>query len=258
MDALPSKSQLEKLGKRLARAELPAASDRALLQAYRLAHEAPLEDVLRWLALNGLEATWRLKTPETIIEKLRRERTRLTTMQDIAGARVVADVSLNGQDALVAAIQAAWSGAIVDRRDNPSHGYRAVHVVAVVRGHPVEIQIRTPLQDLWAQIMERVGDRWGRGVRYGVPPEDPRQATAVRTLISMADMLAAHERTRAEIESLDADIAQVRPASPSEASALSKVVRRHDELKGAIEGDELSFRKALQVMAHSLEEGGAS
>jgi hypothetical protein len=32
---------------------------------------------------------------------------------------------------------------------------------------PVEVQIRTDLQDSSAQIVERLGDRWGRGLRYG-------------------------------------------------------------------------------------------
>lgn len=62
-----------------------------------------------------------------------------------------------------------------DRRANPSWGNRAVHVIATVNGKPVEIQVRTKLQDLWAQAMEKLADVWGRGIRYGEAPEEPER-----------------------------------------------------------------------------------
>jgi len=36
-----------------------------------------------------------------------------------------------------------------DRRAKPSHGYRAVHLITKVAAKPVEIQVRTELQDGW-------------------------------------------------------------------------------------------------------------
>ncbi len=62
---------------------------------------------------------------------------------------------------------------VKDRRHEPSSGYRAVHVVVAAGGLPVEIQIRTQRQDQWAQIVESLGDKWGRGIRYGELPPDP-------------------------------------------------------------------------------------
>ncbi len=38
----------------------------------------------------------------------------------------------------------------IDRRTTPSSGYRAVHVVIHPSGVPVEIQVRTELQNAWA------------------------------------------------------------------------------------------------------------
>src|SRR5438045_883680 len=58
-----------------------------------------------------------------------------------------------------------------DRRRHPSYSYRAVHVIVSIDDHLVEIQVRTPLQDLWAQAMERLGDRLGRAIRHGAVPE---------------------------------------------------------------------------------------
>lgn len=56
----------------------------------------------------GLQPTTRLKTVNTIVDKLRRHRTRLSTMQDVAGARIVRDMSLDEQDALVATVHGAF------------------------------------------------------------------------------------------------------------------------------------------------------
>lgn len=60
---------------------------------------------------------------------------------------------------------------LIDHRKTPSHGYRAVHVVVFEDGIPVEIQIGTKIQDTWAQITEKLGDAWGRGLRYGLGPD---------------------------------------------------------------------------------------
>ena len=56
---------------------------------------------------------------------------------------------------------------IKDRRENPSHGYRAVHVIVFVNGKAVEIQVRTELQHLWAEKSEKLADSFGQEVKYG-------------------------------------------------------------------------------------------
>jgi ppGpp synthetase/RelA/SpoT-type nucleotidyltranferase len=46
-----------------------------------------------------------------------------------------------------------------------------VHVIAVVDGYRIEIQIRTHLQDRWAQSMEKLADVvLGRQIKYGGIP----------------------------------------------------------------------------------------
>jgi len=47
-----------------------------------------------------------------------------------------------------------------------------VHLVVKLDGIPVEVQVRTVLQHAWAQSMERLGDAWGRAIRYGGEPDD--------------------------------------------------------------------------------------
>jgi ppGpp synthetase/RelA/SpoT-type nucleotidyltranferase len=122
----------------------------------------------------GLRSTSRLKTRETLVEKLRRERTRLSSIDDIAGVRVVRKLTLSEQTRLAERVASAFPGARVkDRRTAPSSGYRAIHVIAVLEGYHVEIQIRTRWQNFWAQLFEAYGDRWGRQIRYGGEPFSP-------------------------------------------------------------------------------------
>jgi hypothetical protein len=59
---------------------------------------------------------------------------------------------------------------VVDRRGIPVHGYRAVHLIVLPTGRPVEIQVRTLWQQEWAELFEKLADRVGRGIRYGEAP----------------------------------------------------------------------------------------
>jgi ppGpp synthetase/RelA/SpoT-type nucleotidyltranferase len=172
------------LGRRLAKSDIPQREDvetLARLQGEYQAAAIPLSRelaqlVVRWNAQvpsPQLTVNSRAKTSGTIVEKVRRG-TRLSTMQDIFGFRVSASAvsfSHSDQDKFASELTARLPGSkTVDRRANPSHGYRAVHVVTEVDGFPIEVQIRTYFQDAWANQTEALADEWGRGIRYGLPP----------------------------------------------------------------------------------------
>jgi ppGpp synthetase/RelA/SpoT-type nucleotidyltranferase len=146
---------------------------------------------------------------------------KLKGVQDIAGARIVADCTRAEQDAIVARIVAEFADAdrppkVKDRRVEPSAGYRAVHVVVSVQGLPVEVQVRTWLQDRWAQIVESLGDKWGRGIRYGDLPEDPEApiyagvATTRRAwwglVLELADVIDGMEERDRRLGTRDRDL----------------------------------------------------
>lgn len=102
--------------------------------------------------------------------------------------RLVGGFNRAGQDAMVARLvelfdQPDRRPRVVDRREHPSYGYTAVHVIAVVRSVPVEIQVRTQLQHEWADLFEKLADRVGRDIRYGKPP-DHWMASAEREEVS--------------------------------------------------------------------------
>ena len=169
-------SQVDRLGERLRQTTVISEDDLALLQRFRAEHEAALVEVQTRLdhAIPGVAQAARIKTIQTLHDKLRRQPTKLSRIQDIAGVRIVEEMDLATQDAMVAAILREFPGArAVDRRAYPTFGYRAVHVIVKIGRCSCEIQVRTVPQHLWAEIVERLADLWGRGIRYGGNPDQP-------------------------------------------------------------------------------------
>ena len=136
-------------------------------------------------------------------------------MQDLAGSRIVVR-DLAAQDAATEKIKEFYIAQgcgcrVVDRREDPRFGYKAVHLIVRIDEIPVEIQVRTELQDTWAQIVERLGDRWGRGIRYGQDPENPdgvvrsgelvaSRREALALLMALSDAISAVEEARQRVE----------------------------------------------------------
>jgi hypothetical protein len=173
-----SKSQIDRLGLRLVRDSDRTDEDLELLQQLLLDRsrqldraEARVRDEL------GIVPTSRVKNTETILEKLRRgDGSGLKSVQDLAGMRIVGDFDRRGQDELVERIVALFGDGerapkVVDRRAEPMHGYRAVHVIVFPESAPIEIQVRTAWQHEWAEFFEKLADHVGRGIRYGEPPD---------------------------------------------------------------------------------------
>lgn len=166
-------AQIDRLGERLKAGPL-TESDRGLLLEFRTSFlPAYQEAVGKIRAELGMEPTGRPeKTPDSIIAKLRRSDTKLSRMQDIAGCRIVVDGRWQ-QDGVVNALGRLFEGArVVDRRQDPSYGYRAVHMIVKVQGRQVEIQVRTLLQDQWANAVEYLGDQEGVDFKHGVEVPD--------------------------------------------------------------------------------------
>lgn len=188
-----STSQIDKLGDRLRKSDEVSPEDLALFQQIEEERAEALDAVTRILreidvdGVGALSPTTRPKTIWTTIQKLKRERSRLSTVQDLVGARIVLEGGLMMQDDVVEAVGGRFDEYdVVDRREKPTHGYRAVHVIVTYDGVPVEIQIRTDFQDRWAQLFEKLGDLWGRQIRYGEPPDDPN-AEALQLRIEGTD-----------------------------------------------------------------------
>jgi ppGpp synthetase/RelA/SpoT-type nucleotidyltranferase len=132
-----TKSQIDRLGDRLRHGEQASVDDTELLAAYQHALRRPLLGAMTYM-LDVLQEvlpahtggmTARTKQLRSIVAKLRREKTRLSSMQDLMGFRVIVPRIVD-QEALVQRIEIADGWRIIDRRWKPPRGYRAVHASA--------------------------------------------------------------------------------------------------------------------------------
>lgn len=258
-----SKNQIDKLGERLRHSTTISEEDLAGYQRIREEYAPALKQVQRALRDIHLESTGRLKTVGTVVDKLRREGTRLSTIQDIAGARIVVDGGIAIQDGVVNTITNTFPAHRVhDRRQNPSHGYRAVHVIVVVEEKPVEVQVRTTLQDLWAQVFEGLADRWGRGIRYGEPVPHANEQIDSDTPFTRQDLvelLQKSSRTIAALEELrtelvdpvqTSDLGLRRPGLRIVAFLLNRRIRRSDK---RVRGMEIEMRELMTELLGAIE-----
>jgi putative GTP pyrophosphokinase len=160
---------------------------------------AGLRHFVRKLGVDPPEVTQRLKRFTTIVDKLCRHPTmQLDTMEDIAGVRAVLPSQLH-VDGLLQELQSQRRWVIRRTREyvtgrDPgpkADGYRAVHLTVVRDGCYVEIQLRTPWQDAWAQSVEQDTRRLSQGLKFGSGPADLREYYRV-----VADLFEAREMER--------------------------------------------------------------
>jgi putative GTP pyrophosphokinase len=179
--------------------EAAVEAAREALEWWRSLHARPLSTVaanLRYHVLKAeaqvdgrVEVAQRLKRQDTLIGKLDRERGNVTQMQDIGGVRAVVP-SMPHVYRVRRRLLKSWT--IVRERDyiaSPKDdGYRALHLVVRRAGFPVEVQLRTRGQDLWANAIEEAGRQTGVQFKFGEGPEVERAAFA-----SVATLIAAVE-----------------------------------------------------------------
>ncbi|MFL6257641.1 MAG: hypothetical protein ACJ74T_21770, partial [Pyrinomonadaceae bacterium] len=163
-----SKTQIDRLGDRLKRGNI-TEDDLRLLDRYRRTFTAAYEVVVVAIRERlGLDPTGRpAKSTISIIDKLKRESIRLTQIQDIAGCRIIV-TDIAEQESVIQSLTNLFPKAtIIDRRVRPSHGYRAIHVVVNQEGELIEIQVRTALQHIWAEMSEKFSDLYNPSIKYG-------------------------------------------------------------------------------------------
>lgn len=195
-----SKTQVDRLGDRL-KCGAHTESDLRLLEDYRRSFGEAYGTVIRAVRERGEFPTGRLaKSTRSIVEKLRRESIRLSQMQDIAGCRVVV-VNVEQQDQFVASLKTDFPEAsVIDRRAKPSYGYRAVHIISEISGKPIEIQVRTSLQHLWADLSEKSSDIIDPTIKYGGGPDEGRSLLA-----TCSEAVANYERREKECAEIAVD-----------------------------------------------------
>lgn len=196
MSRIWSRSEIDQLGQRLRRAA--TTDDLRLLDEYRRGFRDDYESLVAGIRSQArLEPSGRpAKSTLAILEKLRRSSARLSQIQDIAGCRLVLP-DVPSQDQLVATLAQMFPAKVVDRRVQPSFGYRAVHLVVRPGDWPIEIQVRTQHQHLWAELSEKMADALGQEVKYGGGP-----SLARATLDRLSAVIVSLEKLEADTRAM--------------------------------------------------------
>lgn len=234
-----STNQIDRLGARLRIVGMIAPADRDLLERLRADHFHATAEAQRLLIEQlGLETTSRVKTVETIVDKLRRQPTLpLSRMWDIGGLRTAREMTRSQQTELRDRVILVLPDArVVDRCADPRQGYRAAHVLTTIERCRVEVQVRTRLQHLWAELMEWFAGQWGRQMRYGDPPLAPdapvgpsgglTRVEVYASLLRFADRIAAHEEAIDDIERAELELGE-----EASEDARSRLAVTRDELQ---------------------------
>src|ERR1700693_838717 len=201
-----TKKEIDRLGEALREGKRDEATLVALNDLYRQyeptaskVHEVLLSTIQDLGLLDPTIAPRPTKSIGSIVAKLlRQQQAHLSSMQDIIGCRIVVENRVDQKTLLdtlyfaperLAALR-EWFGSIgiLDpqnrpfrdarifyRNESPRHGYREIHLVVGDFGPPYEIQIRTRLQNRWAQLSERLDDKYPL-VKYGKGPPSVREA----------------------------------------------------------------------------------
>lgn len=215
----PSKSAVRKAGSWIRTAiqsgvsleQVKESSQMQVITNYRNCFTEPMRRVTDGLVTplseHGLagQVSSRLKRAETIIDKISKRETGidLSRMQDIGGRRVVPDTQgLPPVRILEQAVLSHWASRVLRTNDyykepRPS-GYRSIHIVVQEQRRPIEIQLRSPLAHIFAQMVETISQQFGTNYKQDGDSSIHRQLAEVAELLHSFEVL--QPQSGAEIE----------------------------------------------------------
>ena len=163
-----------------------------------------LYNVLReqGVKLNSIE--YRVKTEESLIEKLGRKGDKYKDLEDITdlvGLRIITFYS-DDVDKVAAIVKnlyvVDWDNSVDKRKlhELTSFGYNSLHYICHLKegplsGIPFELQMRTALQHVWSSIEHDIGYKGA----VKLPPEYRRQFSRLAGMLELADNEFSRLRT---------------------------------------------------------------
>lgn len=189
----------------------------------------------------------RAKSLETVRDKLERDEHRpLGNIQDLAGIRVIADMSLDQQRAIARRIARDLrqpTTAVQSLLDGEHAGYRAIHVVCrfpELGNAYLEVQVRTVLQNSWANLYDALSDSYGRGIRYGGDPEDDVARARVQGVRGIVRFQVA------QIEEVKTELSQVRREALTHQNLPVDLQIQLDKLEDEVETRAELLRRTME------------
>ena len=170
-----SRAEIDRLGSRLRKMARPEGEDISLYVDWSRSFGAALEEIESELdsragrieQSGGFLRSSRIKQIGSVAAKLRRMRTKLSGLEDIAGCRVVVPTP-NDVDQLLVECVTLCVSRVRDYRVLPHNGYRALHlIVRADDGKPIELPLRTRAQHAWANLTERFASILDPDLKYG-------------------------------------------------------------------------------------------
>ena len=168
-----------------------------IIDLWRGLHAKPLTSVsanLRhYVKPHGhILVTQRLKRLPTVVDKLLREpKMKLSQMADIGGCRALLSDQAAVND-VAKRLRKNWE--VTRTRDYVAEpkasGYRAVHLIVRRKGRLIEVQLRTPTQDAWANQVEEDSRRVGRDFKGG-----KGQTEVHEYYVTVSELLALREQS---------------------------------------------------------------
>lgn len=190
----------------------------------------------------------RLKRSESIISKLQREKTmKLSTMQDIAGLRVVLSENKDVFDLAGSLKNSRSKHKQIDYFDYINHpknsGYRSIHIIFEYvneqsedsNGLKVEIQVRSNLQHIWATSVETLGTFMKTSLKSS---QGPQEILDFFSLVSSGFALIENCPLLDKHKNLDKEV------------IFNQIIKEYDELKIK---DKLN---AFRVAANHIQQKG--
>lgn len=196
---------------------------RAAIREVKTKFEILDEDARSRLLHNPIhQISARLKTPTSLMEKIRRKNIPLTIegireqVYDVAGVRVVCHY-LSDVEAVAEELLRQDDVELVDRRDyiaNPKDsGYRSLHLIIRVpvflnemrKKVNVEVQIRTIAMDFWASLEHRLRYKNRDVLEANGPAVDEIRARLIECSNQIASIDQTMQQIQIEIDDLSED-----------------------------------------------------
>jgi ppGpp synthetase/RelA/SpoT-type nucleotidyltranferase len=172
-----------------------------VLEWWRTEHDAAyritrgiIEDIVRQRVWPDAIVMARLKKSEQIVRKLQSGRTRLSTIDDIAGCRLVVRTLAQSRSVVPVIDALVDVRTVKDMTETPSPlGYRAIHLLVLVEGRRAEVQVRTRRQHAWAEMVEAHDQVTHDDAKHGRAPEH-----VIAGLFAMSEILSTIDHQHPE------------------------------------------------------------